>query len=318
MVQPGINIENGKTYKVSFEASAANTRTIEVEIASNLHNSIFATTFEVSKESKIYEFEFTMDKDSDKNGELRFNLGGSNVNVYIDNVVMKKVSSDEVEGNLILNGVFNGLAGWGYGAYELGSADFESHDEQFRAIISSVGNEGWNVQLYQDNVPLEEGQTYEVSFDAKSTVDRKVIVQLQRNGTSDNNWISYFYQEVELTNELKTFKYEFTMSKPTDSASRFNFALGNTENKTYAPHEIIIDNVVVRKVATPSALILNGTFDNGTEHWLQYWGGEWEDSSPGAGDGTAEGSWEVTDGELKISITKVGIKDYTPQIKQET
>jgi len=45
LVQPGINIENGKTYKVSFEASAANTRTIEVEIASNLHNSsIFATT----------------------------------------------------------------------------------------------------------------------------------------------------------------------------------------------------------------------------------------------------------------------------------
>jgi len=39
LVQPGINIENGKTYKVSFEASAANTRTIEVEIASNLHNS---------------------------------------------------------------------------------------------------------------------------------------------------------------------------------------------------------------------------------------------------------------------------------------
>jgi len=50
----------------------------------------FATTFEISKESKIYEFEFTMDKDSDKNGELRFNLGGSNVNVYIDNVVMKE------------------------------------------------------------------------------------------------------------------------------------------------------------------------------------------------------------------------------------
>jgi len=305
LVQPGINIENGKTYKVSFEASAANTRTIEVEIASNLHNSsIFATTFEISKESKIYEFEFTMDKDSDKNGELRFNLGGSNVNVYIDNVVMKRVSTDEVEGNLILNGVFNGLAGWGYGAYEPGSADFESHEEQFRAIIRSVGNEGWNVQLYQDNVPLEQGQTYEVSFDAKSTIDRKIIVQLQRNGTSDNNWDSYFYQEVELTNELKTFKYEFTMSKPTDSSSRFNFALGNTENKTYAPHEIIIDNVVVRKVATPSALILNGTFDDGMEHWQEYWG-------------DCEGSCRVTDGELEINITKVGTADYMPQIKQE-
>ena len=31
-----------------------------------------------------------MDKDSDKNGELRFNLGGNISDVYIDNVVMKK------------------------------------------------------------------------------------------------------------------------------------------------------------------------------------------------------------------------------------
>jgi len=58
------------------------------------------------------------------------------VNVYIDNVVMKRVSTDEVEGNLILNGVFNGLAGWGYGAYEPGSADFESHEEQFRQLLA--------------------------------------------------------------------------------------------------------------------------------------------------------------------------------------
>jgi len=42
-----------------------------VEIASNLHNSsIFATTFEISKESKIYEFEFTMDKDSTRTENL--------------------------------------------------------------------------------------------------------------------------------------------------------------------------------------------------------------------------------------------------------
>jgi len=189
LVQPGINIEKGKSYKVSFEACAEAQRSIDVEIASNLNgSSIFSTTFEIGKENKIYEFEFTMNEESDKNGELRFNLGGNNIDVYIDNVVMKKTSSDEVEGNLLLNGVFNSLLSWKYEAYDPGSALFDNPDEQFRADISSVGTAGWNVQLYQDNVPLEEGQTYEVSFSAKSTVDRKVLIQLQEVDV----WTQYF------------------------------------------------------------------------------------------------------------------------------
>lgn len=314
LVQPGINIENGKSYKVSFEASAQEARTIEVEISSTSNNnSIFSTTVELDKETKIYQFEFTMEEPSDKNCELRFNLGGNAFDVYIDNVVMKKISSDEVEGNLLLNGVFNNLTGWNYESLSTGAATFENPEEQFKAIIDSVGSKGWNVQLYQDNIPLEEGQTYEVSFDAKSTLDRNVLVQLQKTG----DWISYFYEKVLLTNELKTYKFEFTMSKATDPASRFSFALGNTDNIPYPPHEIIIDNVVVRKVVPPSSLILNGTFDDNKEHWLEYWGGSWEDVPEGAGNGTATGSCNVNLGELEVIITKVGIKEYTPQIKQE-
>jgi len=314
LVQPGLNLESGKSYKVSFEASAESPRTIDVEIVSNLNNkTIFNTTIELDKENKIYQFDFTMDEASDKNGELSFNLGGNNYNVYIDNVVMKKTSSDEVEGNLLLNGVFNSLLGWNYEAYSPGVAEFENPEEQFKAIIDSVGTEGWNVQLYQDNVPLEEGQIYEVSFDAKSTIDRKVIVQLQEKDV----WTSYFYEEIQLTDELKTYKYQFTMDKPTDSASRFSFALGNTDNILYPQHEIIIDNVVVRKVVPSASLIVNGNFDNGKDHWLEYWGGSWEDDPEGASNGTAIGSCNVVSGELEVNITKVGIKEYTPQIKQE-
>lgn len=316
LVQPGINIEKSKSYRVSFEASAAAERSIDVEIASNLNDSIiFSTTFEIDKENKTYEFEFTMDGESDKNGELRFNLGGNNKDVYIDNVVMKKTSSDEVEGNLLLNGVFNSLLGWKYEAYDPGSAEFENPDEQFKADISSVGTAGWNVQLYQDNVPLEEGETYEISFEAKSTVDRKILVQMQEVDV----WTQYFYQDVEITDELKTYTFEFTMDKPTDSASRFSFALGSPDDgvTTYDPHELIIDNVVVRKVVPVVPLIQNGTFDNDKEHWLEYWGGSWEDDPEGAGNGTATGSCEVVSGELVINITKVGNKDYIPQIKQE-
>ena len=314
LTQAGINIENGKAYKVSFEASAETERSINVEIGSNLSkSSIFSKTFEIGHENKTYQFEFTMDGTSDKNGELKFNLGGNDGDVYIDNVVLQKLTTDEVEGNLLVNGVFNNLKGWNCEALSTGKATFENTEEQFKASIDSVGTEGWNVQLYQDKVQLEEGETYEVSFDAKSTLDREILVLLQKT----EDWTSYLQENVLLTNELKTYTYEFTMNKATDSVSRFSFALGNTDNTPYAQHEVTIDNVVVRKVVPPATLILNGTFDNEKEHWLEYWGGNWEDAPEGASNGTAKGSCNIANGELEVNITQVGIQAYTPQIKQE-
>ena len=57
LVQPGISIEKSKSYKVSFEASAKDERSIDVEIASNLNDSIIiSTTFEIGKENNVYEF----------------------------------------------------------------------------------------------------------------------------------------------------------------------------------------------------------------------------------------------------------------------
>ncbi|HPD00723.1 MAG TPA: carbohydrate binding domain-containing protein [Acetivibrio sp.] len=127
------------------------------------------------------------------------------------------------------------------------------------------------------------------------------------------------YQEAQITGDLQTYTYEFTMDKPTDSASRFSIALGSPDDgkTTYDPHEVIIDNVVVRKVVPVISLIQNGTFENDKEHWLEYWGGSWEDDPAGAGNGTATGSCIVTAGELEVNITKVAVKEYTPQIKQE-
>lgn len=78
LTQAGINIQSGKAYKLSFEASAEEARTIDVEIGSNLNkSSIFSKTIEIGQENKTYQFEFTMDGTSDKNGELKFNCSSA-------------------------------------------------------------------------------------------------------------------------------------------------------------------------------------------------------------------------------------------------
>lgn len=314
LIQSGLNMENGKIYQLQFEASAEEARTIQLGIQSDEDGGlVYNTTLDIEAEKKLVQLEFTLNKTTDAIVKLVFNLGGNDSDVSIDNVFMQKKAVEGVEGNLLKNGIFDDLLSWTLDANNTGEATFEkSTGNQLKASISNVGTAGYNVQVYQDGVHLEKGETYEVSFDAQSTIDRAIIVQLQK--TSD--WTPYLQENVSLTNVLKPYTYTFTMTHDTDLAPRFSFALGNVAGTTYDPHEIYIDNVVIKKVIPITDLILNGTFDASKDHWEEYWGGVWEDAPAEAGNGTATGTATIVDGELEIAISTLGIKDYTPQIKQ--
>ena len=47
------------------------------------------------------------------------------------------------------------------------------------------------IQLKQNNISLEEGQWYRLSLKAKSDMNRKLMVALQRDGSSDDDWTPY-------------------------------------------------------------------------------------------------------------------------------
>jgi endo-1,4-beta-D-glucanase Y len=88
MVQASLPLLKGNTYTVSFEASAASSRTIEVmaQKATDPWTGYFSEEIELTTTMKEFSFEFEMEEDDDLVSRLGFNVGNSTDNVSIRNI----------------------------------------------------------------------------------------------------------------------------------------------------------------------------------------------------------------------------------------
>ncbi len=91
LVQAGIPMEEGASYKLSFDAFADKERTIKTGISAPDHDYkryLNDTVVKLSEEKQTFTYEFTMEDRDDANGRLEFNLGstGSKAGVNISNV----------------------------------------------------------------------------------------------------------------------------------------------------------------------------------------------------------------------------------------
>lgn len=110
--------------------------------------------------------------------------------------------------------------------------------DSFRQVkIQNAGNQNYSVQLIQ-HLPLAEGYTYRVEFDAYASAPRQISVKL--GGDSDNSWAVYSPEmSPNLSTEPKHFSYIFTMENATDKTARLEFNMGlNTS-------DVFITNVSV-------------------------------------------------------------------------
>ncbi len=93
LVQPGLFLETGKTYQVTFNAYAASNRSLEVnvEMADSPWTSYLPELqqFDLSTAKQAFSFTFTMEHPTDLNGRLGFNVGTQAPAVTIDNVMLK-------------------------------------------------------------------------------------------------------------------------------------------------------------------------------------------------------------------------------------
>lgn len=270
LTQSGFSLENARKYELTFDASSETEREIQVAFTNSNSEVVHEETINLTTNTEEYTVHFIMEAENDHDSSLQFNMGGHNSDVYIDNVFLKRHQSDLEVGNLIENGTFDSLTGWRREAYSPGEATFSVEDGQAKVAIKNIGTDDWNIQLFQHGINIEKDATYEISFDAKSTVDRPLRVQIQRNGEEDNIWTEYFDQTVSLTDSLETYTHTFTMTEPSDPLSKFGFALGKDENglTPAEAHNVFIDNVSVKKVegnTEEPGTEEPGTEDPGTE-----------------------------------------------------
>lgn len=95
LIQHNLHLEKGQWYEVSFDASAASARTLEVNVEQ--HEDPWASylaekqNFELGTEAKNYSLKFQMTAATDTNARLSFNAGASTIKLALDNVKIQKI-----------------------------------------------------------------------------------------------------------------------------------------------------------------------------------------------------------------------------------
>ena len=268
--QTGLALLPEKEYKLCLDAYGDVPKSIQLKVAGQ--------TFEIELTSEADKYEYIFQTPAGLNNtDLEMYLGNAGI-TYIDNIVIK-------ENVMLLNGDFNNnLVGWKYFTDSTIREDVtvgvvsEDGNNVLQYSISDTGNQDWRIQLKQDNILLEKGKKYKLSFKAKSDIDRKLKYALKKDRTTDNKWTSYTGTDiVELTNEYKEYSKTFTMSYDTDKAAILNVSLGAVEDvQIQQAHHIWMDDFVLVEVENeetnpenenPAELIKNGNFTRGNFGW---------------------------------------------------
>ena len=162
---------------------------------------------------------------------------------YIDDVFL-----EAVDNGLIKNGNFGDYSSkWSSYTDSSATAKVTYKEGEAKVAIDKVGSEDWHVQLNQNNINLEKGKAYKLSFKAKSDLERAIKVSIQKNG---GTWTKYSgVIEAALTNEYKEYTRVFEMTSDTDDKAQLNMALGQVgDTAIQGSHNIYLDDIVLEYV----------------------------------------------------------------------
>ena len=152
----------------------------------------------------------------------------------------------------------------------------ESEEGTFAKIeVTHGGNQSYAVQLIQ-HLPVVEGYSYMVSFDAKASKERSFFVS--PSGDLDNGWEKYGVFEASVGTELANYSFVFKMNSVTDPTARLEFNLGNDSGTIWIGNVSVtelkaedgIDHDMKKTPLSDGNRIYNGTFDQGTQR-MAFW-----------------------------------------------
>lgn len=155
----------------------------------------------------------------------------------------KQFRAPQADGNYVNNGDFavaesvNDSANWVYYQCNGGNADVSIEGGMIVIDTKNEGTLDYSVQLYQADLPMYQGKTYRLTFDAWAEEERQIIAAVSAPSAG---WIRYFPDTiVSLTTERTTYTYEFTMNNLDDNNGRIEFNMGHRGSTA----ELYITNV---------------------------------------------------------------------------
>lgn len=242
ITQTVYSLEGGKSYKLFINTHGEEEKTITLKIAGN--------TFEVpvTKEDTKYQYNVEIPT-GETEAQLEILLGSAGT-TYIDNVRM-------YEHDKIINGNFtNEIVGYDFYINEDAEVaylvDEITEGGALGVDIFETTDEDWKIQLMQKNIRLEKGKWYTVSFDAKTSLNRDVKLELRKDGDPDQS-ISYSGEQIYgVSLGYLTFTHTFQMQEETDENAVLSLSMGAINgNSIHKKHTLFIDNISIEEVEAP-------------------------------------------------------------------
>ena len=235
--QSNLAVSAGVNYIVSFEAEAEEETAVTVVVCGKEYQQT------LTKGKNTYTIDIpAITNAADKHFAFKLAAPGT---VYLDEVRF-------IESAMILNGSFNaGFAGseWFVDASANATyvVDSLTEDNALDVTVNNTSDQDWKVQIKQNNITLEKGKTYTLTFRAKSSMNRNIRLLLQ--GLEGLGWPEYSGEGIfALTREYQTFNTTFTMEAETDEAAFLSICLGMVDEVITTQHRILIDDISLCEV----------------------------------------------------------------------
>jgi hypothetical protein len=315
-------LEQGKTYRVQFTASAAVARNINVAVGWTNPDNYAWTEFgrmngiAITTEPELYEFVFTVAPES-HNVILAFELGSQEgfaegVFTLYDAAINQAVEFSDI--NLLPNGSFTSPLNettpeWHIWSQDWGNAPVVAGAIDTVAGIYTVGisngggDAAWAIQLQSAYITLQQGQTYRVRMTMSASVARNVNVAIGWTNPDNYAWTEFGRMNgIALTTEATVYEFVFTVAPEThevilvvEMGSMDGFAEG-----VVTIHEAVLNEAIdfqnVNLLANPS---FESPLNETTPEW-KVWSQNWGNAP------TVVGAIDTVQGVYTVDITNGG------------
>ncbi|MBO9597880.1 MAG: carbohydrate binding domain-containing protein, partial [Cohnella sp.] len=257
LTQNGLQLDAGKTYRLSFQIKSTIDKTIKLSVERGTDYNVQYLPAEDIPLTGGDGFvtvakDFTIGAAAEPDGKVVLQMGGNHASAHtitIDNVTLIEVAPPPPSGRALQNGTFDtDTAGWML--YKSDGSNAVTSVDGGKLKIDFPDYDGWfqySTQVYQEQLMLETDTTYVVSFEASSSIDKPISVEIARGGGGAHQAAKTF----GLTSGAQTFTFEFTVTG-TDQNAKLNFLLGsnNVPGENFITHSIWIDNVTLTEKTT--------------------------------------------------------------------
>lgn len=317
-----VPLVKGRWYELSFDARTEGSRSMVVKVGADADRGYegYASSdpYALRSDLNTYKLTFQMNADTNLNARLEFNLGLSQLPVWIGDVRLVEVDAPKADinaahkpaadGNHVYNGTFDQgdmdrLTYWQFGGSQIHDTRYRV-DEQARELevaMKGAGNLD-DVYVYQNGIQLIQDQDYRLIFDARANQTKPVKVELR----SQDGAISYYSENITLGTVMASYEMKFKMNQPTNDLSQLIFYISGQ------PGQLYLDNIRLERTSMhidPDVVLFplkNGKFHGGLDPWIPYVHAE----------GGAQAHMTAENGEFKAAIGQPGSDEWHVLLEQ--